>query len=585
MDTGSDFIRPEFLNILFFQQKNLVIFPYVDINHLHTLEIFTAGHNVIDLESTALHNLKEIIEFESSNSYAQNPTLFFISNAGKKQLQQIMGLERIRCIINSNEDIGDLANGSKFIFFNKKHSQFINYEIDDKKLAFEKELISESEDEELLQEQIQKIKIAASRIFREINENDNLQNLPKILSDYKKDYWKSILTFTRNYYDINIPDISTLNLKDSPQKVLKDFSDEYEVLVSTNKAIGKEFIQILHDHRSKKVNPQHLDLLELFSPQKLYTYLRNHHWKGGIPQDFVSAWVRMELSGYSLTESDQEDFDLIIEKLGLPQHSIPLPPSQQCLSVEKVPIKIDIHDTIPSLYTDWNQFKEWMVSKVDNLESIINNSTQSELTSIIFSELSGLNRMLNPYRKKGTNGLKPQINHAMSNQKQKIPHVDITNPTLSPYRKRKINELQPQENYEKINQNQRQKILHVDTTNILNLDKDKNRNIKVSNIAKVRDAVLALGYIPKMWADASMRHHVDNEKQYEQLIDKKIIYETPAGTKADIWVLKIAKKKNYKFLTNDLYRKYREEFGKKWIAMNRLTCVHDEGEFIILENS
>ncbi len=556
MDTGSDFIRPEFLNILFFQQKNLVIFPYVDMKHLHTLELFTAGHNIIDLESTALHNLKEIIEFESSNSYAQNPTLFFISNAGKEQLQQIMGLERIRCIINSNEDIGDLANGNKFVFFNKKHGQFINYEINDDKLAFEKDLISKSEDQELLQEQIQKIKIAASRIFREINENDNLYNLPKILNDYKKKYWNSILTFTKNYYDINIPDISTLSLKDSPQKILKDFSDEYETLVTTNKAIGKEFVQILHDYRSKRVNPQHLELEELYNPLRLYNYLRNHHWKGGIPQDFVSAWVRMELSGYRLTESDQEDFDLIIEKLGLPQHSTPLSPSPQNIPIEEPPIKLDIQDTIPSLHSNWNQFREWLVNQIDDLEGTIssflniphegiNNSTLSESTSVIFSELSDLNNMLSPYRKERISSPQPQENHNVGNQKQKTLLVDITN--------------------------------------ILNLDKDEDGNIKVKNIAKVRDTVLDLGYTPKMWADASMRHHVDNKKQYEKLLEKKIIHQTPAGTKADIWILKITTQRNYKFLTNDLYRKYREEFGEEWISSNRLTCVYDEGDFIILE--
>ena len=69
MDTGIDFLQPEFLNILFFEQKNLVIYPYVDLKHLRTLEIFTTGYNVVDLESTALYNLKEIIEFEA-NSYS-----------------------------------------------------------------------------------------------------------------------------------------------------------------------------------------------------------------------------------------------------------------------------------------------------------------------------------------------------------------------------------------------------------------------------------------------------------------------------------------------------------------------------------
>ena len=89
-DTGFDFIQPEFLNILFFQQKNLVIFPYVDLKHLHTLELFTAGYNVVDLESTALYNLKEIIEFGAGNSYSQNKSLYFIYNLDREKFDEII---------------------------------------------------------------------------------------------------------------------------------------------------------------------------------------------------------------------------------------------------------------------------------------------------------------------------------------------------------------------------------------------------------------------------------------------------------------------------------------------------------------
>lgn len=96
VDTAADFIRPEFLNILFFQQKNLVVFPYVDLKHLHGLEIFTAGYNVVDLESTALHNLKEILEFEATNSYSQNPTLYFIYNVDREKVKELMMLDGIR---------------------------------------------------------------------------------------------------------------------------------------------------------------------------------------------------------------------------------------------------------------------------------------------------------------------------------------------------------------------------------------------------------------------------------------------------------------------------------------------------------
>ena len=142
LDSGEDFITPEFLNILFCQQKNLVIFPYVDLKHLHALEIFTAGHTSIDLESTALHDLRNILEFESSNSYSHSPTFYFIYNLDGDKVKEILVIDNIRCVLNSNEIIPELANGSKFVFYNKKNNQFVNYTENDSSLEFEQHLIS-----------------------------------------------------------------------------------------------------------------------------------------------------------------------------------------------------------------------------------------------------------------------------------------------------------------------------------------------------------------------------------------------------------------------------------------------------------
>jgi len=317
MDTAIDFIRPEFFNILFFQQKNLVIFPYVDLKHLHGLDIFTIGHNTIDLESTALHNVREFLEGEAGNSYSQTPNLYFIYNVDKDNLSEIIGLENMRCIINTNENVRDLVNGSTYIFFNKKHNQFLNYNIPDSELAFEQYLISSSENEIILQDKIQQIKSMATKIFTELNKDSSLKRLPEILHEYDKKYWNAILRFTENYFRINIPDISQLSSFQLSKKKLKAFSSEYELIVTTNKQIGKEFIQLLHEYRSKRVNPSNLELEELFNPQKLYNYLRNHHWSEGIPYEFIDDWSKMEFSQYNLNEADQTDFEQILKELGI----------------------------------------------------------------------------------------------------------------------------------------------------------------------------------------------------------------------------------------------------------------------------
>ena len=86
MDVGVDFVQPEFLNLLFFQQKNMVIFPYVDLKHLRALEIFTVGYNVVPIDATALHNVKEIVELDAFDTYSQHPNLFIIYNGKSPQL-------------------------------------------------------------------------------------------------------------------------------------------------------------------------------------------------------------------------------------------------------------------------------------------------------------------------------------------------------------------------------------------------------------------------------------------------------------------------------------------------------------------
>lgn len=137
---------------------------------------------------------------------------------------------------------------------------------------------------------------------------------------------------------------------------------------------------------------------------------------------------------------------------------------------------------------------------------------------------------------------------------------------------------------EDLNSKEEKAILVVDLTNILNLDKDQNQKIKIENVLNLYNAVVEFGYEPHMIADASMRHHLNSADQYKDLEDKGIIKQSPAGTEADEWVLEVAKRENCKFLTNDLYREHRAEFGNDWVFNNRLTCIFSNGKFIIREN-
>ena len=203
-------------------------------------------------------------------------------------------------------------------------------------------------------------------------------------------------------------------------------------------------------------------------------------------------------------------------------------------------------EDIPSPTTDWEKFKPWISKYLTNIEKTVDskNNLSPDTQSFLLNQVTDLATLFNIDTQKRPH----QVSH------QKVQEVESKN----------------------------KKMLLVDLTNILNLDKDENGDIKVKNIAKVREDMVALGYTPKMWADASMRYHVDDKKRYEVLLEKGIVKQTPAGREADKAVLKLAKKYNCKFLANDLYKNYRDDYGKEWIKKNRLTCIYDDGEFIIL---
>jgi len=276
MDTEYDFITPQFLNILFFQQKNLVIFPYLDLKHLRSLQVFAVGYDVVDIDSTAIHNLNEIIEYEAS-SYSQQPTFYFVLNPKTEEIEKLINSPKVRCVVNTREIVESLANGTRFVFYNKKSKTFVNYEPEKQDLSFEKHLIRSYPDKQLLLDEMIKIKSIATKIFLQLNESSNSDNLPNLLRDYDQNYWDKILNFTRLYYDIEIPNFDRpkqlpgRDTNSEPEEE-KDYSAEYEVIMKVNRKIGQKFIQLIHDYRFEKVNPANLEVPQLFYPQKLNSY-------------------------------------------------------------------------------------------------------------------------------------------------------------------------------------------------------------------------------------------------------------------------------------------------------------------------
>ncbi len=396
MDTEYDFIKPEFLHILFFQQKNLVVYPYVDLKNLRSLEPFTAGYNIVDLESTALANLKEIFEYDLNNSYSQTPTLYLVVGIDKEKLKDVMSIKGVRCVLNSNDlNVSKLANGSNFVFYNKKTSSFVNFDASKVDLEFEKEILASSKNEAILRDNVLKIKSAATQIFTEISDGNNLNTIAEILAPFNRRYWQKILDYTTLYFNIDVPAFDKIpdsniiekqslkekkkgkastdiaNTKDNSAE--DEFLKEYDLLLSFNKDISKEFFAQIFDYRSQKVNAQHLELEQLFDPKELYKYLRTHHWQKEMPKEFLENWVHMSKTNHALTEKDVNDFEKIFMMFNVSEE----------IANEILPKMVNIEDNesvsslqqkssdYRSLINDFNKFKKSILNRLDDLEDLL----------------------------------------------------------------------------------------------------------------------------------------------------------------------------------------------------------------------
>jgi hypothetical protein len=190
------------------------------------------------------------------------------------------------------------------------------------------------------------------------------------------------------YYQIEIPKFDTP--KSIPKKksvaLENDFSREYGVILKSSKTIGKSFVKLLHDYRFEKVNPANLEVDQLFYPEQLYNYLRNHHWKRGIPKDFVVDWVKTVNKDENLKEDTLWEFQIVLNKLDIPLSLPELTSSAQTQPREKfsaeqsrpeiVPGKKEVEkdypvvsSSIPSV-ENFVEFRQWIHKKLEELESL-----------------------------------------------------------------------------------------------------------------------------------------------------------------------------------------------------------------------
>ncbi len=128
------------------------------------------------------------------------------------------------------------------------------------------------------------------------------------------------------------------------------------------------------------------------------------------------------------------------------------------------------------------------------------------------------------------------------------------------------------------------KSIAVDLPNYLFENKDSSGKAKMEYIDLLYEVLRNHDY-DKIFliSSSSFINKVDEPEVYDKMVEMKKILRAPALVDNDWYVLAVAKELNCDILTNDKYKQYWGEFGKKWINKRRKTFMFVDGKLIIKE--
>ncbi|HEC38614.1 hypothetical protein LCGC14_1011380 [marine sediment metagenome] len=127
----------------------------------------------------------------------------------------------------------------------------------------------------------------------------------------------------------------------------------------------------------------------------------------------------------------------------------------------------------------------------------------------------------------------------------------------------------------------------IDGANVCWHYKNKKNRPQIKNLKLLIYELESMGVKEQnllVFCDASLRHFIDNQSQYYSLLRKKIIWETPAGIKADEFILNFClKHENAFIISNDLFKKYwRQLPTKDWIKKKRIGFIIIKDEILLI---
>lgn len=114
----------------------------------------------------------------------------------------------------------------------------------------------------------------------------------------------------------------------------------------------------------------------------------------------------------------------------------------------------------------------------------------------------------------------------------------------------------------------------VDGSNIA-WEEKKEGKPNIHNIKIVMNALMAKGYNPVVFVDASLRHIIpdDDKTTFDEWLETEYVKQAPSGVRADDIILQYADMKGVKVVSNDSYRQYKDAYpwindAKRHIKLN-----------------
>lgn len=103
---------------------------------------------------------------------------------------------------------------------------------------------------------------------------------------------------------------------------------------------------------------------------------------------------------------------------------------------------------------------------------------------------------------------------------------------------------------------------------------------QLANIRAIRDKMLEDGYEPIIVTDAALRHQIDDEQAFEQMVEAGEIKQAPAGTDADYFILSFARELDASVVSNDRFKDRRKDFPEVEDRVIRYMIINGE---VVLE--